>query len=338
MSRVCIVPRVEGLAGMASFRLKFEEGLRRRGVDVTHDLSTPADAVLVIGGTRALLPLWKARRRGVRIVQRLDGINWVHRRLHTGWRHALRAEYGNFILSFIRSRLAGRIIYQSDFARRWWEGWYGATRVPFSAVLNGVDLQFYTPEGPGERPHDRTRLLLVEGNLGGGYEMGLDHAIALAERLQEQHGFPMELMCVGRIAEAQRLQAESRSRVPIRWGGSQPRERIPGIDRSAHILFSADLHAACPNSVVEALACGLPVASFDTGALSELVQGDAGRIVPYGGDPWKIDPPDIPSLASACVEILRDPDRFRRAARLRAESALGLDQMVDAYLKVLLER
>jgi glycosyltransferase involved in cell wall biosynthesis len=322
---------------MASFRLKFEQGLHRRGVDVTHDLSLPSEAVLVIGGTRALLPLWQARRRGARIVQRLDGINWVHRRRSTGLRHALRAEYGNFILSFIRLRLADRIIYQSAFARRWWEDWYGPARVPCTSIHNGVDLDFYTPDGPGAPPADRTRLLLVEGNLGGGYEMGLDHAIALGETLQEQHGFPVEVMCVGRIGDAQRLQAESRSRVPLRWGGSLPRERIPETDRSAHLLFSADLQAACPNSVIEALACGLPVVSFDTGALSELVQGDAGRIVPYGSDPWKIGPPDIAALASASVEVLRDPHRFRRAARARAESALGLDRMVDAYLKVLLE-
>ena len=64
---------------MASFRLKFEQGLRARGVDVTHDLSDKSDAVLVIAGTRNLIPLWKARQRGQRIVQRLDGVNWVQR-------------------------------------------------------------------------------------------------------------------------------------------------------------------------------------------------------------------------------------------------------------------
>ncbi|HEY6074412.1 MAG TPA: hypothetical protein VIV15_13740, partial [Anaerolineales bacterium] len=91
------------------------------------------------------------------------------------------------------------------------------------------------------------------------------------------------------------------------------------------------------NSVIEALACGLPVAGFAHGSLPELVAGDAGRLVPYGGDPWKLETPDIPALALAAAEILKDNDRFRRAARARAESLLGLDAMVDAYLKVLLE-
>ncbi len=60
-------------------------------------------------------------------------------------------------------------------------------------------------------------------------------------------------------------------------------------------------------------------------------------LCPYGGDPWKLETPDIPALALAAAEILQDNDRFRRAARARAESLLGLDTMVDAYLKVLLE-
>ena len=104
--KICIVPQVNGLAGVASFRLKFEEGLRSHGVDVTYDLTVPADATLVLAGTRHLLPLWKARSRGQRIVQRLDGINWVHKKRNTGLKHYLRAEYGNLNLSFIRSRIA----------------------------------------------------------------------------------------------------------------------------------------------------------------------------------------------------------------------------------------
>ncbi len=322
---------------MASFRLKFEAGLRARGVDVTYDLSAKADAVLVIAGTRHLLPLWQARRRGGRIAQRLDGINWVHRRRRTGLKHFLRAEYGNFVLSFIRANIAEKIIYQSDFSRRWWEDWYGQPRVPSVTIHNGVDLNVYSPVGRDTiPPYPPYRLLLVEASLGGGYDMGLDNAIALAEALQEQHGLPMELVVVGKITDEHRARVNARSRVNIDWVGSLPRERIPEIDRSAHLFFSADLNAACPNAVIEALACGLPVVAFDTGALNELVLGDSGRITPYGGDPWRIEPPDVPTLAVSAAEILRNPLHFRQAARAQAESALGLDAMVDKYLEALL--
>ena len=59
---------------MSSFRGKFEAGLARRSIRVTHDPREKCDALLIIAGTRHLRGILDARRRGVRIVQRLDGI------------------------------------------------------------------------------------------------------------------------------------------------------------------------------------------------------------------------------------------------------------------------
>jgi glycosyltransferase involved in cell wall biosynthesis len=337
MAKIGIVPRVEGTGGMATFRLKFEAGLAARGYAVTYNPDEADTAILVIAGTKNLLPLWRAKRRGVRLVQRLDGINWVHRKRNTGLKHFVRAEYGNFVLAFIRRFLADRILYQSEFSHKWWEDWYGKPQALSTVVHNGVDINVYSPGAVERDTISLYKLLVVEGSLGGGYDMGLDNAIRLAETLTEMHNLKTELVVVGKITDEHRARVEAKARVPIEWLGVVPRERIPEIDRVAHLLFSADLNAACPNSVIEALACGLPVAAFDTGALNELVIGDAGRLVPYGGDPWKLEPPDIPALAIAAAEILRDLPRFRKAARAHAESALGLEKMVDGYLKVLLE-
>ncbi len=324
---------------MVSFRHKFAAGLIARGVEVCDDLNdTPYDAVLIIGGTRDLPGLWRARRRGTPIVQRLNGMNWLHRFRRTGLRHYLRAEYGNRLLSFIRARLADRIVYQSNFARDWWERVYGPTRIPHSVVYNAVNLDAYSPDGPHQRPEGRHRLLLVEGSLGGGYEMGLETAVRLAELLAERNGLPVELMVAGRVSDEIKEAWEQRARIPLVWAGLVPGEKIPELDRSAHLLYSGDLNAACPNAAIEALACGLPVLAFDTGALPELVAGDAGRVVPYGGDPWKLDPPDLPALAEAAAEILQEQAQFRSAARARAQAAFGLDEMVEGYLTSLLVR
>jgi len=337
MPRICIVPALDGIGGGASFRNKFEAGLKTRNMEVAHDPDDAPDAILILAGTKNIAPLLRARRRGVRIVQRLDGINWIHRKRNTGIRHFVRAEYGNFVLSFIRSRVATRILYQSEFSHHWWEDWYGKPRTPFTIIHNGVDLNTYSPRGVGGLSTGRYRLLVVEGNLGGGYDMGIDHAIELAGTLAEKHNFPMELMVVGQISNEHAARVQARARVPIIWKGALPREQIPEMDRAADLLFSADLNAACPNSVIEALACGLPVVAFDTGALNELVIGDAGRLAPYGGNPWKLDKPDISGLAEAAAEILRNRPRFQTGARAQAEKSLGLDLMVDRYLKFLLE-
>ncbi len=324
---------------MASFRRKFEAGLAKRGIGVVHDARAQCDAILVIAGTKNLLPLWQ-RHRSIRIVQRLDGINWIHRRRRTGLRHFLRAEYGNFILSLIRSRMATHIVYQSEFSHRWWEDWYGKTPAACSVVHNGVDLDEYRPGASATAPRSkdqRCRLLIVEGSLGGGYDMGLDNAVRLAETLAGKHGFPMEVAVVGKISEEHKAKVERHAHVPMIWAGVLAPKEVIAAMQSAHLLFSADLHPACPNSVIEAMACGLPVVAFDTGAVKELVSSGAGRVVPYGSDPWKAEPPDIVGLAEAAAEILRHETQFRTGARVEAEAHLGLDAMVDGYLKALLE-
>jgi glycosyltransferase involved in cell wall biosynthesis len=334
MPRICIVPRVEGLAGVASFRLKFEEGLRLRGLDITHDVSQQADAILVLAGTKSLLPLWRARRGGMRIVQRLDGINWVQRVRWAGLRYTIRAVYGNANLSLIRARLADHVIYQSQFIKRWWEDWYRPARIPSSVILNGVDLNRYTPSGLHERPSQHYRLLVVEGSLAGGLDSGLFDAADLAGTLSKK--FKIELMVVGRVQARAKNKLKKQPAFRVQFMGLLPREQIPWLMRSSHVLFSAEVNPPCPNSVIEALACGLPVIGFDTGSLAEIVQGDAGRLVPYGGNPWKLETPDIPALAERTTEVLEDQPRFRKSAREQAESKFSLDQMMDEYLKVLL--
>lgn len=334
MPRICIVPRVEGSGGVTSFRLKFEEGLRARGMEVTNDSSQPADALLVLAGTRHLVSLRNARRRGIRIVQRLDGINWVHRIRWAGLRYTVRAIYGNRNLAFIRSRLADHVIYQSQFIKHWWEDWYRPARAPSSVIINGADLSRYTPHGLHERPSGHYRLLVVEGSLAGGLNYGLFNAASLANALSKK--FRVELMIVGHVDSRTKNKLKDQTTFRLQFMDTVPREHIPWLMRSSHVLFSAEVNPPCPNSVIEALSCGLPVIGFDTGSLSELVQGDAGRLVPYGANPWRLEPPDIPALANAAAEVLDDENRFRTAARDRAETFFDVEKMVDEYLKVLL--
>lgn len=334
MPRICILPRVEGLGGVTSFRLKFENGLHARGVDVTYDISQPSDAILVLAGTKYLLSLRKAHRQGRRIVQRLDGINWVHRARWAGLRYTIRAIYGNWNLALIRRRFANQIIYQSQFIENWWEDWYRPASVPSTVILNGVNLETYTPNGLHERPSGHYRLLVVEGSLTGAQNSGLFHAAELANLLS--HHYKIELCIVGRADRRTKERLERHHTFRARFLDAIPRQQIPWMMRSSHLLFSAEVNPPCPNSVIEALACGLPIVGFDTGSLAEIVDREAGVLAPYGTNPWKLQKPDIPALVYAAKEVLDDQPHFRKFAREQAELKFGLDTMVDEYLKVLL--
>jgi glycosyltransferase involved in cell wall biosynthesis len=331
--RICIVPKVHGVGGMVSFLHKFSASLEKRGVQVVFDLTDePYSAILVIGGSRQVLSLFRARQR---VVQRLDGINWIHRKKPVSLKHCLRSEYGNFILSVIRRFAADRIVYQSEFSRVWWNDWYGALKTPFSVVYNGVDLSVYRPVKP-QINNARYRLLVVEGSMGGGYEAGLANAVRLAQAAADLLSVPLELMVVGQVSETLKAEWQASSAVPILWAGKVAREAIPQLMGEAHALFSADVHPACPNSVIEALACGLPVVAYDTGSLKELVPDSAGVVVSYGTNPWELETPAVAPLARGLVHVLQEQEKFRAGARAYAESTFGLDAMTDKYLGALL--
>ncbi|MCJ7514085.1 MAG: glycosyltransferase family 4 protein [Anaerolineales bacterium] len=334
LRRLCLVSRQGGIAGPATFQRRLAEGLAARGIDQCYDLrDTPYAAVLVSGGTRHLGGLHRVRRQGIPIVQRLDGMNWIHRRRRTGARHFLRAEINNLLLRWLRSHLADGVIYQSQFVRRWWDETYGAVQVPSAVVHNGVSLEAFRPGEP-QTESPGSRLLVVEASLAGGYETGLEHAISLLNALGAI-GRPVELIVAGQVSGKVRQASDSGSPRPITWMGAVASPELPRLYHTGSMLFSADLHPACPNTVIESLACGTPVVAFDTGALPELVEPSAGRLVPYGADAWKLEPPDIGGLAAAAAEVLADLPRYRRGARARAEAAFGLDRMVDGYLAAL---
>jgi len=345
------VPRTSGVGGMVSFQHRLAVGLKSKGIEIGYDLGEgDYQAVLVTGGTRQLASLYRVRKKGIPVIQRLDGMNWLHRLngiRRVGLRHFLRSEYGNWFLSIIRGHLASHLVYQSEFVRKWWERVRGLTACPSSVIWNGVDLHEFSPQGPENPPTDRWQILIVEGSLMGGYEQGITIAVRLIEEIgrfmSNDFAKLLELKIVGRVPSKiqERWNAymegkKGNPRLSLSWTGVVSSQKIPAINRSAHVLYSADINPACPNSVIEALACGLPVVAFDTGALSELVTSDVGLVVPYGGDPWKMEIPDIAALARASIEILNQKSDFRKAARARAEAVFAVEKMVQSYLEVLL--
>ncbi len=83
----------------------------------------------------------------------------------------------------------------------------------------------------------------------------------------------------------------------------------------------------CPLVVLEALACGLPIAAFDTGGVPELVRdGQEGLITPAG---------DIPAITRSLLDLVRDAGlrgRLAAAARRRAVTTFDHKRIAGQYL------
>jgi sugar transferase (PEP-CTERM/EpsH1 system associated) len=122
----------------------------------------------------------------------------------------------------------------------------------------------------------------------------------------------------------------------LREAGVSDRAWLPGeradidaVMRGLDCFVLPSLAEGISNTVLEAMACGLPVVATEVGGNGELIEpGRSGTLVPSD---------DAPALAAAILGYFREPQRARRegaAARLVAERRFSLDAMVARYMKV----
>jgi sugar transferase (PEP-CTERM/EpsH1 system associated) len=126
-------------------------------------------------------------------------------------------------------------------------------------------------------------------------------------------------------AEAQRmLRAADAER--FAWLPGE-RSDIPELMRALDIFVLPSLGEGISNTILEAMASGLPVIATHVGGNPELVEdGQTGRLVP---------PSEPVALAGAIVEYLVDAEfrvRHGRAGRVKVETYFSLDAMIHSYL------
>jgi glycosyltransferase involved in cell wall biosynthesis len=95
---------------------------------------------------------------------------------------------------------------------------------------------------------------------------------------------------------------------------------------AADVYVIPSLQDNLPSTVLEAMACGTPVAGFDTGGVGEMVQpGRTGALSPVG---------DVSALAESIERLLNDPNRRTETAvhcRQRVHEAFSMDLYVRRY-------
>ncbi|MCP3930983.1 MAG: glycosyltransferase family 4 protein, partial [Bacteroidetes bacterium] len=233
----------------------------------------------------------------------------------------------NNLLRFIRNNLADQIIYQSEFVRDWWHKYAGNVDGKERIIYNAVDINDFKPFFSGTQ-EDR-KLVCVEGTV-----QSDDAYIYPVETLSKQlyeKGLVAETIVCGRI---QTMEAQQRleSCPGLVIKGMIPRERIASVFQNA-VYLVLEVHPACSNSIIEAMACGIPVIGFDTGSVRELVSPEAGICVPYGADPWKLERPDVASLFKAAEKVINSWEQYSKGARAAAEKRFNIKDMTNAYVE-----
>lgn len=313
--------------GPGSFQLRFEKKLKGMGWNISYfdEIDSP-DVVIVVGGTKKIWQLLKFKYQGIPVIYRLDGINWLHKKRKVLFRDYIYNEIVNLLTKITRSFISNSIIYQSQFVERWWNlaGW--KTSAPSTIIHNGVELDEFVPK---KKSSKALSILCVEGTLD--YS---PYAVDLLNMLQAQLIEKSEFRSIILYGGFGSDKNKNRLHKNIDYRGRVHRSELPNIYENA-IYLSLDVNAACPNTVIEALASGLPVIGFDTGALKELVTSSAGEVVAYGSNPWELEFPDVDALCEAAIKVKNNWSLYAKQARKTAEERYDQREVVEKYIAVI---
>ncbi|GAB4517774.1 MAG: hypothetical protein Tsb0013_22000 [Phycisphaerales bacterium] len=296
----------------------------REGVSWTLDPEEPGvDVALLTQWSRPVDVVERLKGRGVRIVHRLDGRA-----------RSLVKVYEMDEENRAINRLADWTVYQSAYVRdhttREVETFFGpeppivADPSRASLIYNGVDRGVFNEWGEPEPFRDDAGLRVLHVSFGSGVRKGVGEVVRLAELLRGNER--IRFYCLGRqggdIVWGERLRALENV---TELGPTGDRERIAAIMRACDVLLFPSVNDYCPNTVLEAMACGLPVIYHDSGGTPEIVRDG----VDSAGLPMIEQNPVYPLYAAA--ENLQELSR--RAVAI-VERRFRMERMGQEYLSL----
>jgi glycosyltransferase involved in cell wall biosynthesis len=112
----------------------------------------------------------------------------------------------------------------------------------------------------------------------------------------------------------------------IHLGSLDDSERLRAAYSAADVFAMPSLQDNLPNTIIEAMACGTPVAGFAAGGVGEaVIHGESGLLARTG---------DYTALAGALREILEDRDlraKLSRNARERGKNEYAIERQAQRY-------
>ena len=270
-----------------------------------------------------------AKRKGIALVVNQNGV------AYPGW-YGRHIDVVNGPMADLL-RIADHVLYQSEFCRLAADEFLSVRPRSSEVLYNPVDTGAFSPA-----PSPPARLtLLLAGYQAKSYRVrtAIETLSHVVSRLPD-----VRLIVTGRFGWA-RTDADARAtahewaralRVDdrVEMTGSYLQADAPEIYRRSSILLHTKYNDPCPTTVLEALACGLPVVYSATGGVPELVGADAGIGVP-GELRWDRDvPPDPEALADAVLATVDRYDAMSVAARQRAVDRFDTGRWFERHRQV----
>jgi glycosyltransferase involved in cell wall biosynthesis len=200
--------------------------------------------------------------------------------------------------------------------------------VPIDVISNAIELSVFTP--PRQRTRNGPVRLLFVGRFNA--FKNVETLLDAVSRLKEMGVNNFELQLIGdgeRRSNLERLTVEKELTRQVHFLGWVDREAIVDRYRQADLFVTATTWEGMPNTVLEGMACGLPVVATRASGLEELVQ--------EGVNGYLVDLNNPTALAERLADLIDNPYERRRMgkqSRRIAEQEFAWEYITEQYVEI----
>ena len=273
--------------------------------------------------------LWILKERHIPIVSNQNGV--FYKAWYGGDWQEENARMG------LAYHSADWIFYQSEFCRRAAERFLGIRCGLGEVLYNAIDTKRFIPRQSvleSRSPYT----FLVTGKIGNHLAYRLENTL-YALRCARTDGLDARLLVAGWIEEGARRSVDKLAQqlgldAMVTYLGPYTQSQAPKIYQSADAYVMTKHNDPCPNTVLEAMACGLPVLYSNSGGVPELVGDAAGVAVSCLEDWEQVQVPDPERLGEGMMLIAKNHAEYSLQARQMAVQRFDINHWIKRHRTV----
>jgi len=262
------------------------------------------------------------KKNNLPIIQRLDGVFYPSK-------HGNKYIELNKYIKDIYLNYSTHIVFQSNYCKKQCFKMFGILpEDKYSVIYNGTNKKIFHPIEKKLQKENIHFKLLTTGNFRN-VDM-IEPIIKALDLLTNKYKF--EFTIIGPITNKEITQLIKKPYVKY-----IKKLNLKGVAKylqNSDIFIYSHLNPPCPNSVIEAISCGIPVVGFDSGSMSELLYFSKDLLVPVSDKLFQEYSEFNPALLAQKIEYAFNNAELIKSRASKYNYLYSLEDSGNAYVKL----